>query len=71
MKKFSANVQYVTIKDNSVIDIAESAITVYGKDRGEAICRACDVGQAIARAANNSAVSIFYRIVDLAEIGVV
>lgn len=71
MKKFTASVQYVTIKNGSVVDINESPVIVYARDRTEVIHKACDVGQAIARAANNSNVNIFFRIVDITEIGAV
>ena len=72
MKKFSAKVQYATITkgDCTVTTIDETPVTVYGEDRNEAIRKACDVGQAIARSANDTNFSIFFRIVDVVEIGV-
>ena len=72
MKKFSAKIQYVTIARGNctVTAIEETPVTVCGEDRNEAIRKACDVGQAIARSANDTNFGIFFRLIDVVEIGV-
>lgn len=66
MKKFSTIIQYVTLaKNGTFVSINETPVTGYCEDRNDAIRRASDVGQAIARSANDSDLRIFYRIVEL------
>lgn len=70
MNKFSASVQYVTITTDCVILATEEVpIVVYAEDRNDAIRKACDVGQAIARSANDTKFNIFFRIIDIEEFG--
>ena len=66
MKKFSATVQYVTLtKNGTFIGIDETPVTGYCEDHNDAVRRASDVGQAIARSANDTDLRIFYRIIGL------
>jgi hypothetical protein len=70
MNKFSVFVQYVTITTDCVVLAVEKVpIVVYAEDRNGAIRKACDVGQAIARSANGTKFNIFFRIIDIEEIG--
>ena len=70
MNKFSASVQYVTITtDCVVLAVKESPVVVYAEDRNDAIRKACDVGQAIARSASGTKINIFFRIINIKEIG--
>jgi len=70
MNKFSASVQYATITtDRVILAVEEVPVVVYAEDRNDAIRKACDVGQAIARSANGTEINIFFRIINIEEIG--
>lgn len=71
MKKFSGLVNYVTLKysDCSVVATNDFPVSVYAEDRTEAVSKMADVGQAVARSANNTDFAVFYRVINIEEIG--
>ena len=70
MNKFSAFVQSITITtDCTVLSVEKTPVVVYAEDRNDAIRKACDVGQAIARSASGTNINIFFRIIDIEENG--
>ena len=70
MNKFSAFVQYITVTPNcAILAVEETPVVVYAEDRNDAIRKACDVGQAIARSAKDTKINIFFRIINIEEIG--
>lgn len=74
MKKFIATVDLITINnEKEVVDAQQVNVEVYGKDRQTAILNICDVGQSIARFANesNGRLAIYYRVIDVIESGTI
>ena len=71
MKKFSGLVNYVTLKRNdcSVVATNDFPVSVYAEDRTEAVSKMADVGQAVARSTNNTDFAVFYRVINIEEIG--
>lgn len=73
MKTFKATVDCIIIdKYHKVVGSQAFEVEVLGNSRGEAIISALDVGQALARSANNSKGerAIYFRVTNIAEIGI-
>lgn len=73
MKTFKATVDCIIIdKCRKVVGSQAFEVEVLGNSRGEAIISALDVGQALARSANNSKGerAIYFRVTNIAEIGI-
>ena len=70
MKMFSATIEAITMdKDGNNIIRTETQTIVPANSRGEAIAVACDMGQAMARSANNSDgnLALYFRITNVEE----